>query len=96
MQDTILNYDPIVCFVCGVEHGCFIQWDGPACCENCGHDLYLGGEKIKVIDTSCGNAAVWLEDGSYLQFAHLKEVRGLILEGNFERQRVAAARKLCK
>lgn len=96
MRDTALDFESIVCFICGTDHGGFIRWDGPACCESCSHDLYLGEKKIKAIDTSRGNASLWLEDGSYLEFTHLKEVRGLILEGNFERQRVAAARKLYK
>jgi len=93
MRDTALDFESIICFICGTDHGGFITWDGPACCESCSHDLYLGGKKIKAIDTSRGNAAVWLGDGTYSEFANLKEVRCMILEGNFDRQRVAAARK---
>lgn len=94
MRDTALDFETIICFICGTDHGGFITWDGPACCETCSHDLYLGGTMIKAIDTSRGgNASVWLEDGTYAEFVNLKEVRSMILVGNFERQRVAAAKK---
>ena len=93
MEDTVLEFKSITCFICGTDHGVFLDWDGPRCCQMCSNDLFLDGKRIKCIDVNHGAATAWLEDGICVEFANLKQLRSMILEEYMERQRVTAARK---
>lgn len=85
MGEVTLAYEPVMCFVCGTDHGKFCTWDGPTVCAACREDLILGGKRIAAIDTAPRRVTVWLSDGTQLEFLRLSDVRSEVLNRHWDR-----------
>ena len=80
------------CFLCGIDHGRFKEWQGPDICEQCWEEeLFLDGQKIVAIEEGKVGAPtlVWVADGTCLTFGSIRKVREAIFQEKLGKQRVA-------